>query len=86
MEVDKRTKEYKESLKKEPIVFEQGCAEAAKAVLDERTKESPFSKAENNPGWKLCMICGKELPPGDDGKPRLNKVPTPCYDCVWRNK
>lgn len=62
-EVDKRTKEYKDSI-----------------------KETDFSKAENNPNWRLCSECGKELPPGDDGLPAVHKYPTPCHECVWRNK
>jgi len=45
-----------------------------------------YEKPENNPGWKLCMYCGKELPPNEDGSPKWRKFPEPCYDCTWRNK
>lgn len=63
--VDKRTKEYKESVQGE-------------AKLD-------YEKIENNPGFKLCMKCGAELPPNEDGTPKWRKFPEPCHDCIWEN-
>ena len=62
MEVDKRTKEYRESLK-----------------LD-------YGKVENNPGWKLCMKCGRDtLPPNEDGTQKYRKCPEACDECVKAN-
>ena len=61
--------------------------------IDKRTKEykesvqqPDYEKVENNPGFKLCMYCGKELPPNEDGSPKFRRFPEPCYDCTWRNK
>ena len=84
VKVDKRTREYKNS--QQPVVFEQGCPEAARMALDEARSKPDYEKIENNPGWKLCMYCGKELPPNEDGSPKFRRFPEPCYDCIWRNK
>ncbi len=68
--VDKRTKEYKESVQVE--------------VLD--SVKEPYAKIENNPGFKLCMICGCDLPPNEDGSPKWRKFPEPCDECKGRNR
>ena len=62
--------------------------------IDRRTKEYKdsvqqvdYGLAENNPGFKLCMICGRDnLPPNEDGSPKWRKYGEPCQDCTWRNK
>ena len=64
--VDKRTKEYKESIQGE--------------------NKEPYAKIEDNPGFKLCMICGDELPPSEDGTPKWRRHPEPCDQCRYRNR
>ena len=64
--IDKRTKEYRES------VQEEG--------------KPDYENPKNNPGWKLCMYCGGELPPNEDGTVKWRKFQEPCSDCIWRNK
>ena len=65
VKVDKRTKEYKESVQDEV--------------------ETDYSKAENNPGFKLCMMCGAELPPNEDGTSKWRPYPEACRPCVFKN-
>jgi len=77
VKIDKRTKEYKESLQGTNLSLNVSTVSAS--ALD-------YEKAENNPGWKLCMYCGKELPPNEDGTVKFRRFPEACYDCVWRNK
>lgn len=67
VKVDKRTKEYKET------------------VQGETKPEVDYSKAVNNPGFKLCSECGCDLPPNEDGTPKWRKYPEPCHDCIWKN-
>ena len=67
--------------------------EQTEVKVDKRTKEYKekgeidYSKAENNPGFNLCMVCGQDkLTPNEDGTPKFRRFPEPCPDCVWRNK
>ena len=45
-----------------------------------------YGLRENNPGFKLCMKCGGDLPPNEDGKVVARKVPMACDECVNRNR
>lgn len=45
-----------------------------------------LDKAEDNPGFKLCMHCGKELPPSEDGSPKWRRFPEPCDECIRGNR
>lgn len=83
--IDKRTKAYKESQK----VESKDVGSLEDVLGDELPKAPPqdidYTNRENNPGFKLCMRCGAELPPNDDGSPRFRKTLELCHDCVWRN-
>lgn len=86
VKVDKRTKEYREGVK---IPIDRAVTDELD-VFDNTSKvdrgKEPYAKIENNPGFKLCMMCGTELPPNEDGTPKWRKYPEPCSDCIWRNK
>ena len=91
--VDKRTKEYKDSIE-QPVVLEQGCADAARMAIDSLRKTEPvegvyikdaYAKVENNPKFRRCMHCWTELPPNEDGSPKYRRVPEPCPVCIWRD-
>ena len=69
--IDKRTKEYKESIKTEPV---EGVY-----IKD------AYSRIEDNPGFKHCMHCWRQLPPNEDGSPKWYRHPTPCDECVNRD-
>jgi hypothetical protein len=70
--IDKRTKAYKDSVIAEEPEY--------KYIKDQ------FAKAKDNPGFKICMHCGAELEPNEDGSPKFRKYPEPCYECTWREK
>lgn len=44
-----------------------------------------YTKAVDNPGFRLCMHCGNALPPNDDGSPKWRGAPELCNPCIWRN-
>lgn len=49
-------------------------------------KRKDLGKRENNPGFRVCMHCGEELPPGEDGRPLWRKEPMACDVCVNAKK
>ncbi len=91
---DKRTKAYKNSQKGDckmrqvPGEVEIDLPERSigdVAILPE--KGIDYSKKENNPGFKLCMVCGEDnLDLNDDGSPKRRRQPEACHDCVYANK
>ena len=82
--IDKRTKEYRDMVRdainhSEPPI---GVVES-----DETQAPPDYSKIENNPGFKLCMECGKDkLALNEDGSLRVRRQPEACYDCVHENE
>ncbi len=71
--------------------------EQTEPKVDKRTKEyketvqvdkgkEPYAKIQDNPGFKLCMICGCDLPPNEDGTPKWRTWPEPCDECRGRNR
>ena len=70
VKIDKRTKEYKESIVNPEILNES---------LD-------YSKVGNNPGWSKCFKCGVDLEPNPDGSPRWRSQPEACRSCIWENE
>lgn len=97
VKIDKRTKAYKDRVKLEGESMPAGNdIPVDNVVFDEvglqNPPESPenppdkpdFSKAEVNPGFKLCMNCGCVLEYNDDGLPKRRVQPELCNACVWR--
>lgn len=81
--IDKRTKEYRDSLKSMELV--PGVINIDETPVIPGIKPD-YSTRENNPGFKLCFNCGVELPPNDAGIVVSRKYPEACYECVNVNK
>lgn len=73
--IDKRTRAYKDSLEQPSPVTE--------TTITSDTID--YTTSANNLGFKLCMRCGEELPPNDDGSPRFRNTLELCRTCIWRN-
>ena len=100
--VDKRTRDYKESMKEVPSCHKCGKTEdlievspqvricrscIGKLSKVDVPKGTDYSKSENNPGFKLCSVCGRDnLEPNDDGSPKRRRQPEACHDCVWESE
>ena len=84
--VDKRTKEYKDSVVLAETLEQADSPEvvAAEPVEGVYIKDA-YANVENNPKFRRCMHCWTELPPNEDGSPKFRKVPEPCDKCIWRN-
>ena len=63
----------------------RSCASNPAPLTDNPPEKLDFSKAENNPGFKLCMHCGCVLEYNDDGSVKRRVQPELCQACVWRN-
>ena len=63
--------ERSEEGSQQPVVLEQGLPEKV-----------DFSQKANNPGFKLCCVCGEDtLELNDDGSQKRRKFGEPCDDC-----
>ena len=96
MSIDKRTKEYKESMEKitnPEIVVETLIPESTPDIGMFPTDGGPvipvdldFSKPENNPGFSLCGKCGEDkLEHNENGNLRIRRQPEACRDCTWED-
>ena len=97
--VDKRTNAYKDSIRNPGIVVDTPPAVEAMVenvaanggeyslkgkVEDVHHAKPDYSKAQNNPGFKLCMRfgeCGNEL----EFRETNRVAPELCHPCTWRN-
>ena len=55
-------------------------------MVEVKEEKKNWTTEVNNPGFHLCMKCGKPLPPNEDGSQKFRRQPEPCFECVWKNK
>lgn len=77
--IDKRTKEYRDTVRGE-------SGQTPKLQEEVFYRKDQFAKAQDNPGFHRCMHCGADLPPNEDGSAKWRRFPEPCDKCIRRNK